>query len=39
VFCWLVKLALALFVARVFANDAEDVLALDDAAGFTLPFD
>jgi len=34
---WL-ELTLALFVARVFANDAEDILPLHDAAAFALPF-
>jgi hypothetical protein len=32
-------LALALFVARVFANDAHDAFAAHDSAGFALPFD
>jgi len=32
-------LALALLVARVFANDAHDALAPHDAARFTLPLD
>jgi hypothetical protein len=32
-------LTLPLLVARVFANDADDVLPLDDAARFTLPLD
>ena len=31
--------ALALFVAGIFANDAHDILALDDAAGLAKPFD
>jgi hypothetical protein len=34
----LVGLALALFVARVLANDADHILPLHDAAAFTLPF-
>jgi hypothetical protein len=33
------ELALALLMARVFANDADDALAPDDTAGFTLPLD
>ena len=32
-------LALALFVARVLANDAHDAFATYDAAGYALPFD
>ena len=32
-------LALALLVARVFANDAHDAFAAYDAAGYALPFD
>ena len=31
--------ALPLFVARIFANDADDILALHDAAGFAKSFD
>ena len=31
--------ALPLFVARIFANNAHDILALHDAAGFAKPFD
>ena len=33
------RLALALLVARVFADDTHDAFATHDAAGFTLPFD
>ena len=33
------ELALALLVARVFADDAHDAFATHDAAGFALPFD
>ncbi len=32
-------LALALLVARVFANDPDDTFATYDTAGFALPFD
>jgi hypothetical protein len=35
----MVSLTLPLFVAGVFADDAHDVLSLDDFAGFTKPFD
>jgi hypothetical protein len=33
-----IELTLTLFVARVGADDAENVLPLDDAAAFALPF-
>jgi hypothetical protein len=32
-------LALPLLVARILANDAQDILALHDAAGLAKPFD
>jgi hypothetical protein len=39
VFYWWFELTLTLLMARVRANDAEDILPLDDTACYTLPLD